>query len=300
MTPTPDLPRDYTDRLLRSLWARAPDALLRLTLGDPDVSVRALLDTNVVLARKAPDGAALAEDQHGPFVGHLEYEVSPSSDLPVRVALYGLLLHQQHGLPVRSSVLVLGDQQGVQPRLTMEHGPQRLCEYNYRVLYIHDVPALTLAQSVDLAPLTPLGQGADADAVTLARDTLRAQAPPEQRADLLAAMYILGGRRFDGAWLLRIMTREELMESVTYRAILEEGFEKGEQRGLARGLARGHRELLSHLLALKFPEDAPSLDALLEGASTADIDAIAEALLHASTAEQLRDLMIARLRDRGD
>ena len=93
-------PRDYTDRLMRSLWRRAPGAMLRLALHDPGLSVRQLLDTNTVLVKRAPDGAALVDSASGPFIGHIEVEVSPGADLPLRVALYGLLLHEQHGLPV--------------------------------------------------------------------------------------------------------------------------------------------------------------------------------------------------------
>ena len=297
-------PRDYTDRLMRSLWRRAPGAMLRLALHDPGLSVRQLLDTNTVLVKRAPDGAALVDCASGPFIGHVEVEVSPGADLPLRVALYGLLLHDQHGLPVRSVVILLAPTSTSVGPFTMTHDQVQLAVYQLTVVRLYQIPAAQLAQDVDLAPLCPLAEDADLDALMLARDTLRGQAPADERADLLAALYILGGRRFDAAWLQRILTREELMESTTYRAILEEGFERGVARGVERGIEtgmeKGSRSLLRTLILARFPSEAPRLVPLLDGCDTADIEAIAEALLMAPSAESLHALILARIHDDND
>lgn len=307
-----DPPRDYTDRLMRSLWRRAPGAMLRLALGDPGLEVRRLLDTNTVLLKRAPDGAALVDGRGGPFVGHVEAEISPSADLPLRVALYGLLLHEQHGLPVRSAVLLLAPTSAAPGAFEMTHDQITLATYQIAVVRLYELPAAQLAQDVDLAPLCPLAEDADLDALVLARDTLRGQAPAEDRADLLAALYILGGRRFDAAWLQRILTREELMESTTYRAILEEGFERGVARGVERGLEegigkgieqgveKGGRALLRRLIFARFPAEAPGVVPLLERCDSDDIEAIAEALLQAPSAESLHAAILARIHDGND
>lgn len=297
--PSP-IPRDHTDRLTRALWRRAPDALLRLALGDQAVTVRQLLDTNTALVKRAPDGAALAEDASGPFVGHLEFELNPPVDVPLRMAMYGLILHEHYRLPVRGAVMLMAPAGPVDDHFLMRHGGATLCVYGFHVVRLYEVPAMELASSVDLAPLSPLGAGADLDVMLLARDTLRAQAPPDQRADLLAALYILGGRRFDAAWLHRVLTQEELMESSTYREILEQGFEKGIEKGFEKGIAQGERDLLARMISLRFPADAPRLTPLLEGCDHADLGAIAEALLAAPDAEGLHALILARLHDRGD
>lgn len=302
-----DLARDHTDRLVRALWRRAPESLLTLALGRQGVRVRQLLDTNPALIRRAPDGAAIVAAPEGDFVGHLEFETHATLAVLKRAALYGLLLHEEHDLPVRSAVVLLEPAGIERDAFTMVHAGDELCRYRVRIVRLYEIPAEALAASVDLAPLSPLGAGARPEHIGQARRTLLDSAPAEERGDLLAALYIMGGRRFGLAQVQTLFTREELMESVTYRAILDEGIstgiEKGIERGIEKGIERGRAEqraLIAHLAALRFPELTGQLEPLLTTADFADLEAIAEAVLRASSADQLLDLTRARLQGTGD
>lgn len=128
------------------------------------------------------------------------------------------------------------------------------------------------------------------------------------RDDLLAALYIVGGRRFDTENLLRIFNREQLMQSSTYKAILDEGFASGEQQGLRLGMQKGMqkglqrgmqtgreqalRAITARQLALRFP--TAGLEPLLDGCSADDLEALAELLVTAPDEATLHRWLEAR------
>ena len=321
-----EIPRDYLDRILRSLWARAPEKLLRLALGDPDLRVTGSLDSQPALIRRGVDAVALASSEGGPFVGHVEYQTdTDAGELAQRMALYGLLYHSLTGLPVRSAVLLLEPCDGLAEGLEIRHGDELLCLYRFRVLRLSQLPAEQLACDPDLAVLTPLGGGGSLGAVALARDTIIRQFSRPERGDLLAALYIVGGRRFDYATLLRIFSEEELMQSSTYQHLLEKGLSQGLSQGLAQGLSQGLaqgmaqgmaqglsqglaqgavigevrgreqalRAVIDRQLTARFPE--ARLDDLLAHCSADDLDAFVDALLGANDESELRRWLLARL-----
>lgn len=57
-------------------------------------------------------------------------------------------------------------------------------------------------------------------------------APGPERGDLLTALYIAGGRRFDHGTLTRVLSEEQLMQSATYQHIVEQGYNRGFARGV--------------------------------------------------------------------
>lgn len=288
-----DLPRDYLDRILNTLFERAPATLLQLALGDPHLVVRQILGGKRVLLRRDLDSAAIIETEHGPCVGHVEFETDADPrDLPARVALYGTILHVQTGLPVRSAVVVLERGPEIPVIFNMAHGPDLISSYHFRVVPLYQIPAATLAADPNLAVLAPLGQGATLDDVAAAKATLNSTQPRAERADLMAALYIVGGRRFSLPLLRRILSEEELMESVTYRDIIEKGIEKGRKEGIEKGMPEGRRlglrVFVERLLGRRFPEAAAELGPLLDGLSADDLEAVGEAVLTAPSAEQMR------------
>lgn len=285
-----EIPRDYLDRILRSLWQRAPETMLRLALGEPGLNVLRPLESQPVAVRRGVDGVALAEGENGPFVGHVEYETDPDVDeLRKRLWLYGAVLHMQTGLPVRSAVLLLEPCAALVEDYALCDGPELLSFYRFRVLRLHQVPAKVLAENPDLAVLAPLGGGSSIEAVIRARDTILDQTPPHRRGDLLAELYIIGGRRFGDTTLRRIFTEEQLMQSSTYQATIEKGIE----RGIVRGREQTLRAITTRLLHRRFPD--ADLDDLLARCTADDLDAFAEELVAAPDAAALRAWLLARL-----
>lgn len=297
-------PRDATDIVLRALWRTAPADLLGLALGQRDLHDVTLIDATPTVVRRAADAAVRATGPHGPFVGHVEADLRPDVSLLKRVAVYGLLLHQDTGLPVRSAVLALESAPTLPSAFRMSYGPRALCRYQVRVVRVFQQPARRLARDPALAALTPFARDVTPSDVLAARACILSEAPRPERGDRLASLYILGGRRFDLATIQSWFTKEELMESVTYRNLVEEswaeGHSRGIEKGIERGVSRGIARLLGHQIEARFPADAPTLLALLDGASAEDLEAVGEAVLFARDADQLRDLILARLRDQGD
>lgn len=292
--PSTDLPRDYMDRILRTWWQRAPEAALRLAFPGPPLRVHQLLETAPTTVRRHADGVALVEDAAGPFVAHVELETDARADVLLRAALYGLLLHQTHTLPVRSAILLLEPAPALPASFTMRHGEATLCEYRVEIVEIYRIPAARLSRDAQLAVLTPLGQGAGPEHVVEARRTIREAAAPTALGDLLASLYILAGRRFRIDDFRHLFTREELMESVSYRADLEEAFAEGIEKGIEQSQST-LRSLVARLIERRFPGASASLRPLLGRCSPDDLEAIAEATLVVSSADQLAAAIEARL-----
>ena len=295
-----EIPRDHLDRILRALWQRAPTSLLRFALRAPTLQVHGLLDSQPVLVRRGVDAVCEAEDHRGRFVGHVEAETRASAkDLPARMWTYGALLHASTGLPVRSSVLLLEPCPKLPRRFVMRHGQDVLATYRYDVVRLYQFPAAALAQNPDLAVLTPMGKGAGLTHVAAARDTLTRELSGPTRDDLIAALYIVGGRRFDSRDLLRIFNREQLMQSSTYKAILDEGFATGEQKGFQKGLQKGLqkgrestlRAMTARQLHLRFP--GSQLEPLLARCPTDDLEDFADLLVTASDLDTLSRWLVA-------
>lgn len=306
--PSPDLPHDYMDRILRAWWQRAPHAALRLAFPSPALRVRQLLETAPATVRRHADGVALVEDDTGPFVAHVELETDARADALLRAAIYGLLLHQTHGLPVRSALLLLESAPELPDCFEMRHGATVLCEYRVEVVQIFRIPAASLCRDPQLAVLAPLGEDASPADIIEARRTIRDAVAPPERGDLLASLYILAGRRFRLDQFRHLFTREELMESVSYRASIEEAFsegiEKGLEKGIEKGMSRGRlaalRDVTSRLIERRFPGAMCELAPRLERCSPEDLEAIAEATLAVSNPEQLAACVEARLESPSD
>lgn len=287
---TAEIPRDHLDRILRSLWQRAPEPFFRLALGAPALVVHAILDSQIVLLRRGVDAVCEVEDERGRYIAHVEAETSASaSALPARMWAYGAFLHASTGLPVRSSVLLLEPCPALEAGFELRHGRDLLATYHYQIVRLYEIPASQLASHPDLAVLTPLGAGATLEQVAQARDTLRLAHASPTRDDLLAALYVVGGRRFDLPLLARILTREQLMQSVTYQAILEEGIERGVERGVERGLGQGQeraqRATATRLLHLRFPQ--ADLDQALSLAAVDQLPALIDQIATAPDAATL-------------
>lgn len=293
----PPLPRDYVDRVLRGLWRHGPTPMLRLALAQPDLTVHQVIDTGIVSVSRAADGAALAEDEHGPFIGHVEYETDARRRCLQRLALVGLWLHERYDLPVRSALVALEPSPLDDDRFVMSHGPQELCRYHFTLVRVYQLPAAELVRNPQLAALAPLGAGATPETVLVALRQIRTLGPT-QRGDLLASLYILCDRRFGGELIRHLVTQEELMESQFLRELVEESYEKGFQKGMDQGISQGGREAvastLRRLIALRFPESLSSLEAILSLCTLEDLEAAAEALLLVSSGEELRQFLLAR------
>jgi predicted transposase YdaD len=103
------------------------------------------------------------------------------------------------------------------------------------------------------------------------KQRLQREAPPQTLADLWSATYILMGLRYDRALIQRLLQGVRTMrESVTYRAILEEG----EAKGRAEGKAEEARRMLLLIARDKFGEPTAGVRAALD--AVADVNRLEE------------------------
>jgi hypothetical protein len=178
------------------------------------------------------------------YLLHLEFQSGPfAARLPDRLGVYNAVLRYRHRLPVRS-VLVLLHPGADSPQWTglLEHSLPDETPYfrlRYDILRVWQVPVKRLlAGGIATLPLALISDVAQAElpaVIDRMRERLD-QGPERQLAPELwtASFVLLGMRRSLG--LAQQLLREVLnmVGSVTYRAIVEEGELIGARRVLLR------------------------------------------------------------------
>jgi predicted transposase YdaD len=188
---------------------------------------------------------------------HLDFQSGPDPTLPRRVLLYNVLLHDHYGVPVHSVVVLLrprADRSDLTGSLAYAARPGRgRLEFAFEVVRLWQVPAeRLLASGLGTLPLAVLGQmpgGRTLDEglpQVIARlvERIDAEAPAEQVPILLTASYVLAGLRVSRERAAELFQGvQQMRDSTTYQAILDEGFGKGvtqEARKLLLRLGRKH------------------------------------------------------------
>jgi hypothetical protein len=224
--------------------------------------------------------------------------------------LYNSAMFKRHGLPVRS-LLVLLDRGADSAKLTglYERGfPSEPFDaaLRYRCLRVWEVPAEKwLSGGLGLLPLAPLGDvrpGELPAVIAQMQQRLDASAslPANQKKELWSATYILMGLRYDEALIQTLLKGvSTMMESVTYRAILEKGKAEGEAKGKAEGEAKGKaegkaeeaRRILLILGRDQFGEPTASARTVLDGLDDLNrLEKLAKRLKQARSWQELLDI----------
>ncbi len=224
------------DWVVRGGWRAAPARAV-----DADIATISGAADKVILVDDTPNWL-LSVDFHA---GHDVLTKLPD------LLLYNSALYRRHELLVRS-LLVLLHKGADSPQLKGVYrrgfpGEPPDVMLRYRIVRVWQVPAQQwLSGGLGLLPLAPLGDVRPEDlpaVVDRVKQRLEHEAPPREKADLLSAMYILMGVRYERALVQRLLQGVQSMkESVTYQAILEEGEAKGIARGKAQGKAEGKAE----------------------------------------------------------
>ncbi len=289
------LPHDVYDRSLKRFWDLDPRPLLKLAFGEEEWTRVEPRPVEVVQTLKqVADRLAYVEGPEGPFFAHVEFERRPGPDLSARMFQYNVLLWaaQKGVAPVRSAVILL-EKAPVEEELRLSYGSEAIDHFRYRQIRLYEVPAEVLANSPELAPLTPLGAGCSEQVVKVATETLsRSQDRPE---DSLALLYLLG-RVFGmtDAGLGRILKMEVVRMSDVYQEIMEEGRLEGLQKGRQEGLLRA----LAQVLTLRYPQHARDLDDLLPTCKDDDLEWLVGETLKQSSFGALRKQLEIRLSQR--
>lgn len=188
-----------------------------------------------------------------PWIVHLELQSGHDSQLPLRGVRYGVLADYAHGLPVQT-VFVLLRPAADSPAFTGELRrclPDGFCylSFHYRVVRVWELPVERLLHG-DLAtlPLAPIASATEDQIPEIIRQMktrLDSEATTEQARSLWTATYILMGLKFPTEFLVnQLRGVNNMKESVSYQAIIEEGLAKGRTEGRTEGSLLEARRLL--------------------------------------------------------
>lgn len=177
---------------------------------------------------------------------HLELQSSWGGELPDRVHVYNALLHERHGGPVRSVVILLRPEANATALTgTLLHHAADGVEYlrfRYDVIRVWELSAdLLLSSGLGTAPLGLLTDDAEPRLPELVQrftDRVIREVPPgELQNRLLSAGFILLGLRYDvDVYRPLFQGVQNMRESSGYQAILAEGRAEGETLGEIKGL----------------------------------------------------------------
>jgi predicted transposase YdaD len=230
-----DFAADWTSWLAPRLGLAAPVTVESL---DADLS-SVQLAADKVFRLQAPSSGLL----------HIEAQASWDGTLPERLLKYNVLLHERHGGPVYSVVLLLRREANA-PNLTgvlqrtFPDGREAL-RFVYQVVRVWELSAEEfLAGGIGAMPLAVLTDDAGTQlerTVMAMDDRLRDEkVSDETRQLVLATGYLLLGMRYDKDVINEAYARiPDMEESTTYMAILNKGMARGRDEGLSQGLSQG-------------------------------------------------------------
>ncbi len=200
-----------------------------------------------------------------PWLAIFEFMSVYKAMVPERLHWHSTLLKYRHQMLARSVVVLLRPQADG-PILTGEYTEAFAKEdpyltFHYRVLRLWEIPAEQLLASglgaSLFAPLGRLDRKRVLETVRAVRKRVRAERP-DKAPELLSAMYILMGLRYDEA-MINLIEKEvdEMEESISYQRILKKGEARGETRGEIRGELKALHKMLILMGSTQFgPADA--------------------------------------------
>ncbi len=245
------------DAILKNLPEDYPQDWAQFAGVDRHVAVT-IIDADVSTVSAAAD-KVLRIDEPEPWILHLEFQASHDSTLSERVLKYNVLLGIRHSLPVRSVVVLLrreADGKGMTGRVVLKLPRDRkYLEFEYDTIRLWDVrPETILDGGVGTLPLLPLTEVAEPELPAMINQMENRFLQEMGQADmdsLWTATFILMGLKYDPEVSSQLLQGVRSMkESVTYQAILKEGWEigrevgreVGREEGLEAGLERGLRK----------------------------------------------------------
>ncbi len=217
------------------------------------------------------------------FVLHVEFQTEPDPAIGFRMADYRLRGFRRFpNKRMRQVVIYL-------TRSTSELVYQTTFEipgtrHEFEVIRLWEQPTQPFLESTGLLPLAVLTQTSDA-AQTLRQVAARVEAIPELRvqSNVAASAGILAGLLLKRDFINQVLRRDIMQESVIYQEWREEFLQEGEERG--------ERSLILRQLARRIGEVSSENRAQIQALSLAQLEALGEALLDFTGADDLSEWM---------
>jgi predicted transposase YdaD len=284
------------DATTRNLYAMNPaewSAYLGHSVPDPG-RVR-LIDSNLSTIAAEVDRVIRLEDPI-PWLWHIEFQAGRDLGLPVRSHFYSTLLHHHHGLPVRTSLILLREA-AFGPDLTgiqelRYPGGEVYDWFRYDVVKVWEQPVEPiLAAGLTVLPLAPVARVEKArvpDILVAISERLEREATRNQAETLWDATGILMRLRYSkdeiDSFIRGVPAMSLRIRGIEETPFYQDAFQKGE----ARGCTEEARKILIRQGTKRF--GPPSEQAKAQIAALADIDRLhdlVDRVLDAATWDEL-------------
>ncbi len=232
------------DTISKHLIQTYPKDFIQLTLGQDDVEVLDILDTeqNTVDTRHLDSLIRVQIAGQGALVHH-EFQTTDDPSMPLRMAGYIIRAIEQHGLPIYSSVIYLRRNAGRRdPGYYIQDFLGRRVLIEYTVIRLSEIEGQDIIDGgpSGLFPFVPLMKrpvGIDSEGwLHHCVDAANALAVDESiKVDILGKLMILGGLEYDPTLINRILLQEGLMDAIMRESsfaqyIKQQGIEQGERK----------------------------------------------------------------------
>ena len=257
------------DTISKDLIQTYPKDFIRLTLGQDDVEVLDILDTeqNTVETRHTDSLIRVLISGEEALI-HTEFQTTDDPSMPTRMAGYVIRAIEQHNLPIYSSVIYLRRSAGRRdPGHFIHEISGRPVVIKYSVIRLSEVEGQDIIDSgpSGLFPFVPLMKrpaGIDSEAwlrhCVDAANALRVD--DAIKVDILDRLMILSGLEYDPVLINRILLQEGLMDAIMRESSFVQYFkQQGREEGIEQGgRQRAIEDILDVLeIRLDMPETHP-------------------------------------------
>lgn len=261
------------DNLCKRLAEESPATFARWLLGTNPGTIQ-VLKTELSLEPISADAITFLETSEQ--ILHLEFQTQPTSEppLPLRMLDYWVRLYRKYRRPIQQFIIFL--QTTTSEVVFTEEFVTETTRHRYQVIRMWEQNPAIFLNDRALLPLAPLAQTNSPERLLtqVAAEVAKIEAI-EQRRNVLAAVQIIAGLRYDKTLIQQLLREDIMRESVIYQDILQQGVRQGVQQGRGEGEA----SLIIRLLTRRFGELPPQLPQQIRSLSLTQLDALGEELL---------------------
>ncbi len=265
------------DNLCKRLAEESPATFAQWLLGTNPGTIQ-VLKTELSLEPISAD--AITFLQTSEQILHLEFQTQPTSEppLPLRMLDYWVRLYRKYRRPIQQFIIFL--QATTSEVVFTEEFVTETTRHRYRVIRMWEQNPAIFLNDRALLPLAPLAETNSPETLLtqVAAEVAKIEAI-EQRRNVLAAVQIIAGLRYDKTLIQQLLREDIMRESVIYQDILQQGVRQGVQQGREEGRGEGEASLIIRQLTRRFGELSPELIQRIRSLSLPQLDALGEELL---------------------
>jgi predicted transposase/invertase (TIGR01784 family) len=265
------------DNLCKRLAEESPATFAQWLLGTNPGTIQ-VLKTELSLEPISAD--AITFLQTSEQILHLEFQTQPTSEppLPLRMLDYWVRLYRKYRRPIQQFIIFL--QATTSEVVFTEEFVTETTRHRYRVIRMWEQNPAIFLNDRALLPLAPLAETNSPETLLtqVAAEVAKIEAI-EQRRNVLAAVQIIAGLRYDKTLIQQLLREDIMRESVIYQDILQQGVRQGVQQGREEGRGEGEASLIIRQLTRRFGELSPEVIQRIRSLSLPQLDALGEELL---------------------